>query len=199
MKTAQSRDSLRRVEKLYKYMNRLKEQYIKTIRPDLQKRLEIKNVFAAPALKKIVINAGVGKTLKDPKFLEAIIRDLTLITGQAPVKTKSRKSIAGFKIRENQDVGVMITLRGERMYDFMDKLISIALPRVRDFRGLTPAAFDGQGNYHLGIREQTVFPEISEDGIEHSFGFQVSIITNAGTDEKGRELLKSMGFPFSEA
>lgn len=180
-------------------MNRLKEKYIKNIRPELQKNLAIKNVFAAPALKKIVINAGVGKTLKDPKFLEAIIRDLTLIAGQAPVKTKSRKSIAGFKIRENQDVGVMVTLRGERMYDFMDKLVAIALPRVRDFRGLSPKAFDGQGNYHLGIREQTVFPEISEDGIEHSFGFQVSIITNAGTDEKGRELLKSMGFPFSEA
>lgn len=179
-------------------MNRLKEQYIKKIRPDLQKSLAIKNVFAAPALKKIVINAGVGKTLKDPKYLESIIKDIARITGQAPVKTKSRKAIAGFKIRENQDVGVVVTLRGERMYDFLDKLISIALPRVRDFRGLSPKGFDGRGNYHLGIREHTVFPEINEEAMEHIFGLQVSIVTSAGTDNKGRELLKSMGFPFSE-
>lgn len=179
-------------------MNRLKEKYNKVILPDLQKKLSVKNILAAPQLKKIVVNAGVGKTLKDPKFLETIVNDLKNITGQQPVKTISRKSIAGFKIRENQVVGVMVTLRGQRMYDFMDKLISIALPRVRDFRGLSPKAFDGQGNYHIGIKEQTVFPEISEEGVEHSFGFQVSIITNAGTDEKGRELLKAMGFPFSE-
>ena len=141
---------------------------------------------------------GVGKTLKDPKFLEAIIKDLRSITGQQPVKTTSRLSIAGFKIRENQVVGVMTTLRGNRMYDFLDKLVSISLPRVRDFRGLDPKGFDGRGNYHIGIREQTVFPEISDEGIEHTFGFEISIVTNAGTNDKGRALLKSLGFPFSE-
>ncbi|MBU6447904.1 50S ribosomal protein L5, partial [Patescibacteria group bacterium] len=141
---------------------------------------------------------GVGKTLKDPKLLEAIIEDLRKITGQQPVKTISRKSISGFKIRENQVVGLMVTLRGERMYDFIDKLVSIALPRVRDFRGLSLEGFDGRGNYHIGIREQTVFPEISEEGLEHSFGFQVSIVTSAGNDPKGRELLKGLGFPFKD-
>jgi large subunit ribosomal protein L5 len=179
-------------------MNRLKEQYNKKVRKDLQTKLGLKNTMAVPRIMKVVINAGVGKTLKDPKALDAIIEDLKKISGQQPVKTMSRKSIAGFKIRENQVVGVMVTLRGERMYDFVDKLISIALPRVRDFRGLSLKGFDGRGNYHIGIREQTVFPEISEEGLEHSFGFQVSIVTDAGNDEKGRELLRSLGFPFNE-
>jgi len=179
-------------------MNRLKEKYNTEIKPALQKELNVANSLAVPQLKKIVINAGVGKTLKDGKLLDAIIEDLRKITGQQPVKTIARKSIAGFKIREGQVVGAMVTLRGERMYDFLDKLISIALPRVRDFRGLDPNAFDGQGNYHIGIKEQLVFPEISEDGMEHAFGFQISVITNAGNDEKGRELLTRMGFPFNQ-
>lgn len=181
------------------YMNRLKDKYNKQIRKELQSKLGLTNVLAVPQVKKVVVNAGVGKTLKDPKSLESIIEDLRKITGQQPVKTMSRKSIAGFKIRENQVVGVAVTLRGERMYDFIDKLISIALPRVRDFRGLNIDAFDGRGNYNIGIREQTVFPEISEEGLEHSFGFQITIATDAGDDQKGRELLKSLGFPFAEA
>lgn len=179
-------------------MNRLKEKFNTKTRKELQSTLGLKNFMAVPQIKKVVINAGVGKTLKDPKALEAIIEDLRKITGQQPVKTLSRKSISGFKIRENQVVGVMVTLRGNRMYDFVDKLISIALPRVRDFRGLSLKGFDGRGNYHIGVREQTVFPEISEEGLEHSFGFQVSIVTDAGNDEKGRALLKSLGFPFNE-
>ncbi len=180
-------------------MNRLKDRYNKEIRKELQNKLGLKNVLAVPSVKKVVVNAGVGKTLKDPKFLESIIEDLRKITGQQPVKTMSRKSISGFKIRENQVVGVTVTLRGERMYDFIDKLISIALPRVRDFRGLNLDAFDGRGNYNIGIKEQTVFPEISEEGLEHSFGFQITITTDAGNDQKGRELLKNLGFPFAEA
>lgn len=179
-------------------MNRLREKYVKQVRKDLQDKLSLKNVMAVPKVEKVIINAGVGKTLKDPKMLEAIIEDLRKITGQQPVKTLSRKSISGFKIRENQVVGIKVTLRGDRMYDFVDKLVSIALPRVRDFRGLSKKAFDGQGNYHIGVREQTVFPEISEEGLEHSFGFQISIVTNAGDDKKGYELLKALGFPFNE-
>ncbi len=179
-------------------MNRIKEKYNKETRKALQTKLGLKNILAVPQLKKVVINAGVGKMHKDSKFIDVVIEDIKKITGQMPVKTKARKSIAGFKMRENDIVGVTVTLRGERMYDFVDKLVSIALPRVRDFRGLSLKAFDGQGNYHIGLREQTVFPEISEEGLEHSFGFQVSIVTNAGTDDKGRELLKSMGFPFNQ-
>jgi large subunit ribosomal protein L5 len=179
-------------------MNRLKEKYNKEVKPALAKEFGLKNPFSVPQIKKIVINAGVGKTLKDPKTLETVIEDLRLITGQQPVKTEARKSIAGFKIREKQVVGVMVTLRGERMYDFLDKLVSISLPRVRDFRGLDPEGFDGRGNYHIGIKEQLVFPEIPEDSIEHTFGFQISIVTNAGDDKKGRELLTRMGLPFNQ-
>ena len=164
----------------------------------MQKHLKLANPMAVPQIKKIVINVGVGKTLKDPKFLDAIINDLKTIAGQMPVKTMARKSIAGFKIRENQVVGVTVTLRGQRMYDFLDKLINSAMPRIRDFRGVSPKSFDGRGNYHIGVREQLVFPEISEESIDHVFGFEISIVTNAGNDEKGRELLKSLGFPFSE-
>jgi large subunit ribosomal protein L5 len=179
-------------------MNRLKEKYYKEIKPALLKEFALKSPLAVPQVKKIVINAGVGKTLKDGKMLDVIIEDLRKITGQQPVKTLARKSVAGFKIRENQVVGVMVTLRGERMYDFLDKLVSIALPRVRDFRGLDPNGFDGRGNYHLGIKEQLVFPEISDEGVEQVFGFQVSIVTDAGNDEKGRELLIKMGLPFNQ-
>jgi large subunit ribosomal protein L5 len=179
-------------------MNRLKKKYDTELKPALAKKFGITNTMAIPSVQKIVINVGVGKTLKDPKLLEAIINDIRAITGQQPVKTISRKSIAGFKIRENQVVGVTVTLRGPRMYDFLDKFISSALPRVRDFRGLSPKAFDGRGNYHVGLREQLMFPEINEDSLEHTFGMEVSIVTNAKTNEKGRELLQSMGFPFSE-
>ena len=179
-------------------MNRLREKYYKEIRSGLQKKLALDNPMAVPQVKKVVINAGLPKTKTSagPRFMEAVIEDLRKITGQQPVKTISRKSIAGFKIRENDTVGAMVTLRGERMYDFLDKLVNIALPRVRDFRGLDAHAFDGRGNYHIGIREQTVFPEISDEGLEHPFGFQISVVTDAGNDQKGRELLTSLGFPF---
>lgn len=179
-------------------MIRLKEKFNKEVKPALQSKFDIKNPMAMPKVIKVVINAGVGKTLKDSKYLDAIIADLRTITGQQPVKTSARKSIAGFKIREGQIIGVTVTLRGQRMYDFLDKLINVALPRVRDFRGISAKGFDGRGNYNLGIKEQLVFPEISEESIEHTFSFEISVVTNAGNDEKGRELLKLLGFPFSE-
>lgn len=179
-------------------MNRLREKFNKSIRKELKEKLALNNILAVPEVKKIVVNAGIGKALKDVKLKEAIIEDIRKIVGQQPIITKSRASIAGFKIRENDTVGAMVTLRGERMYDFLDKLVNIALPRVRDFRGLSVKAFDGRGNYHIGIREQTVFPEISDEGLEHNFGLQVSIVTSAGDDAKGRELLKAMGFPFND-
>ncbi len=178
--------------------NRLKKKYDTELKPALAKQFGIKNTMAVPQIKKVVVNIGVGKTLKDPKLLEAIINDIRTITGQQPVKTVSRKAIAGFKIRENQVVGVMVTLRGQRMYDFVDKLVSSAFPRVRDFRGISPDAFDGRGNYHVGLREQLMFPEIGEESLEHTFGMEISIVTNAGSDDKGRALLQSMGFPFRQ-
>lgn len=177
-------------------MNRLQEQYNKEIAPTLMKQFGYKNVMEVPKIEKININIGIGKYLKDAKFVEAIKRDLTAIAGQAPVETKARKSIAGFKIRENQVVGMAVTLRGQRMYAFLDKLISIALPRVKDFRGVKAEGFDGNGNYHLGLKEHIVFPEISAEALEHIFGLQVSIITSAKEDEPARELLKMMKFPF---
>ncbi len=179
-------------------MQRLKEKYHKEVRPALKKKFALENSMAVPKVLKVVINAGVGKTLKDPKYLDAIIADLKTITGQQPVKTIARKSIAGFKIREGQVIGVTVTLRGQRMYDFLDKLVNITLPRVRDFRGISAKGFDGRGNYNLGIKEQLVFPEISEESIEHTFGFEISVATNAGNNERGKELLKSLGFPFAD-
>lgn len=178
-------------------MNRLQEKYINEIVPQLQKEFGFKNVMQIPSIKKIMINVGVGKSSKDTKFLENIVADLKKITGQVPVKRTAKKSIAGFKSREGQLVGYNITLRGERMYDFLDKLISVALPRVRDFRGLTADSMDGRGSYHLGLKEHLVFPEISQDALEHTFGLQVSIVTNAKVDAPGKRLLQLMDFPFN--
>jgi large subunit ribosomal protein L5 len=177
-------------------MNRLQEQYNTKIVPELKKDFGYSNSMEVPKIQKVMINVGIGKYLKDSKFVDAIRRDLAAIAGQAPVETKARKSVAGFKIREQQVVGMAITLRGQRMYDFLDKLISIALPRVKDFRGVNPKGFDGRGNYHLGLKEHIVFPEISNDALEHIFGLQVSIVTNAGKDEPARALLTAMNFPF---
>ncbi len=177
-------------------MNRLQEQYNKKIVPELKKDFGYSNNMEVPKIQKVMINVGIGKYLKDSKFVESIKRDLAAIAGQAPVETKARKSVAGFKIREQQVVGMAVTLRGQRMYDFLDKLISIALPRVKDFRGVNPKGFDGRGNYHLGLKEHIVFPEISNDALEHIFGLQVSIVTNAGKDEPARALLTAMNFPF---
>lgn len=176
-------------------MERLQEQFNKEFVPQLREKFGYKNIMQVPKITKVVINVGVGKFIKDAKFLESIKSDLAKIAAQAPVETRARKSIAGFKVRENQVVGLMTTLRGQRMYSFLDKLINVALPRVKDFRGVKATGFDGHGNYHLGLREQVVFPEASSDSIEHIFGLEISIVTNAGTDAPARELLKLMHFP----
>ncbi len=179
-------------------MERLQEQYNKSISPALREKFGFKNLLEVPRIVKVVINVGVGKIVKDAKQIDTIIADIAKITGQAPVKTIARKSIAGFKVREGQVVGIMVTLRGEKMYSFLDKLINVALPRVKDFQGVKREGFDGNGNYHLGLKEHLVFPEISAEAIDHTFGLEVSIVTNAGSDEPVRELLTQMQFPFKK-
>lgn len=179
-------------------MERLQEQYNKKISPALKEKFGFKNVMQVPKITKVVVNAGVGKFKEDKKKIDQIAEDLKKITGQAPVKAKARKSIAGFKVRENQVVGIVCTLRGFKMYSFLDKLINVSLARVRDFQGVSAGGFDGRGNYHLGIKEQLVFPEISSESLENIFGFEVSIVTNAGKDEPARELLRLMNFPFKK-
>lgn len=179
-------------------MERLQEQYNKEFVSKLKEKFGFSNVMEVPKILKIVVNVGVGKVKEDKKKIEQIAEELKKITGQACVKTKARTSIAGFKVRENQIVGIMCTLRGFRMYSFLDKLINVSLPRVRDFQGLNPNGFDGRGNYHLGMKEQLVFPEISSESLENVFGLEVSIVTNAGTDEPARELLRLMKFPFKK-
>jgi large subunit ribosomal protein L5 len=159
-------------------------------------KFQYKNVMQVPKLDKVIINIGVGEAIQNPKALDAAINDLTIVSGQKPIVTKAKKSIAGFKLREGMPIGCKVTLRGERMYQFLDKLINIVLPRVRDFRGVSPQAFDGRGNYSLGIKEQTIFPEIEYDKIDKIRGMEVIIVTTAKSDEEARELLKSMGMPF---
>ncbi|MBX4191317.1 MAG: 50S ribosomal protein L5 [Candidatus Doudnabacteria bacterium] len=170
--------------------------YLEKSVPALKKAFGLTNPMAVPKIQKIVVNVGVGKTLKDAKMLEAIIEDVKRITGQTPVKTIAKKSIAGFKIRQGQVVGLMVTLRGPRMYDFLEKLVKVALPRVRDFRGLDPKKFDHHGNYNIGVKEQIVFPETTREHLEYTFGLEVNIQTNTDEDKKALELLKSLGFPF---
>jgi large subunit ribosomal protein L5 len=179
-------------------MINLKTHYKEKTAPELAKSLGLTNKMAVPKIEKVVINVGVGRTLKDQKLLDAIIDDIRKITGQAPVKTLAKKSIAGFKIRENQVVGVIATLRGQRMYDFLEKLIRIALPRVRDFKGINNKSFDGHGNYSLGLKEQNVFPETSREHLEHSFGLEVNIQTTAKDDKQAEALLRSLGFPLQQ-
>jgi len=179
-------------------MERLQEQYNKEIAPALQKKFGFKNVMQVPKILKVIVNVGVGKVKEDKKKIEQIVEDIKKVTGQAPVKVKAKKSIAGFKVRENQIVGVVCTLRGFKMYSFLDKLINVALPRVRDFQGVSAQAFDGRGNYHLGLKEHLVFPEISSESLENVFGLEVSIVTNSGKDEPTRELLRLMKFPFKK-
>lgn len=179
-------------------MERLQEKFNKQIAPQLLKQFKFNNVMQVPRVLKVIINAGVGKIKEDKKKVDQVAQDLQKITGQACVKTTARKSISGFKVRENQVVGIVCTLRGERMYSFLDKLINVALPRVRDFRGVSADSFDGHGNYHLGIKEHLVFPEISSESLENIFGLEVSIVTSAGKDDPARELLKQMGFPFKK-
>ncbi len=179
-------------------MERLQEQFNKKITPALKEKFAFKNVMQAPKIVKIMVNAGVGKFKDDKKKIDQLVEDVKKITGQAPVKTKARKSIAGFKVRENQVVGIVCTLRGFKMYSFLDKLINVALPRVRDFQGLAVSGFDGRGNYHLGLKEQLVFPEISSESLENIFGLEVSIVTDAKKDEPARALLTMMNFPFKK-
>ena len=176
--------------------HQLKEYYQEEIVPALMQSLKLDNVMEVPRVQKVVVNIGVGEALDNAKALDAAVADLTRITGQKPVITKARKSIANFKLREGRAIGVKVTLRGERMWSFLDRLINIALPRVRDFRGISPNAFDGRGNYTLGLREQLVFPEIEYDKIDKLRGLEVSIITSARTDEAGRRLLTFVGMPF---
>lgn len=174
----------------------MKDRYTNEIAPALFKSLNFKNVMQAPRISKVVVNIGVGEALENAKALDAAVGDITKITGQKPVITKARKSIANFKLREGRAIGVKVTLRGERMWSFLDRLMNIALPRVRDFRGVSPEAFDGRGNYTLGLREQLVFPEIEYDKIDKIRGLEISIITTARTDEESRQLLSMLGMPF---
>ena len=178
-------------------MPRLKTRYREEILPALQAEFEIKNVMQVPGLTKIVVNMGVGEAARDSKLIEGAIKDLTAITGQKPLVTKARKSIAQFKLREGMPIGAHTTLRGDRMWEFLDRLISIALPRIRDFRGLNPRSFDGRGNYSLGIREQLIFPELNYDDVTQIRGLDVAITTTAETDEQGLALLRGLGFPFA--
>ncbi len=175
---------------------RLKEQYSDEIVATLMDRLNLDNIMQVPRIEKVVVNIGVGEALDNAKALDAAVTDLTTIAGQKPVITKARKSIANFKLREGRAIGVKVTLRGERMWSFLDRLINIALPRVRDFRGVSPNSFDGRGNYTLGLREQLIFPEINYDKIDKVRGLEVTIVTTAQDDEAGRQLLTELGMPF---
>lgn len=178
---------------------RLKEKYNNEIVPALKERLNLDNVMEVPRLEKIVLNIGLGEALENAKALDAAVEDLSKMTGQKPVVTISRKSIANFKLREGRAIGAKVTLRGERMWSFLDRLMSIALPRMRDFRGVNPDSFDGRGNYTLGFHEQLIFPEIDYDEIDKVRGFEVTIVTSADNDEGGRELLRMLGMPFAIA
>ena len=177
-------------------MNRLKEKYNNEIVPSLREKYNYASVMEVPKLEKIVVNMGVGDATTNSKLLDAAMKDLEIITGQKPVATKAKKAIAGFKVREGQAIGCKVTLRGENMYNFLDKLISITLPRVRDFRGISNKAFDGRGNYTLGLKEQALFPEITYEEVDLVKGMNVSVITTANTDDEARELLRLLGMPF---
>ena len=177
-------------------MNHLKEKYLKEIVPNLMKKYNYKSIMQAPKLEKIVINMGVGDSKTNSKLLEAAIKDLELITGAKPIVTKAKKSIAGFSLREGNEIGCKVTLRGENMYVFLEKLIRIALPRVRDFRGLSPKSFDGRGNYSIGLKEQLIFSEIVYDNVAKIRGIDVTVVTTAKTNDEALELLSGLGFPF---
>ncbi len=177
---------------------RLKTVYNETVVPKLMEQFSYTNIHQVPKLTKISINRGLGEASQNAKALEASIKEISTITGQRPVVTRARKAIAGFKIREGMPVGMMVTLRGERMYAFLDRFVNLALPRIRDFRGVSPKSFDGRGNYTVGLREQLIFPEVEYDNVDQVRGMDISIITTANTDEEGRALLKEFGMPFRE-
>jgi len=180
-------------------MSVLKEKYRNEVIPHLQNKFGYKNVMQIPKIEKVVLNMGVGEAIGNPKILENAVSDMTMIAGQKPVITKAKKSIAGFKLREGMPIGCKVTLRGERAYEFLNRLINVALARVRDFSGVNPKSFDGRGNYALGLKEQIVFPEIDYDKIDKIRGFDVIISTTAQTDEEARELLRALGMPFAES
>ena len=177
---------------------RLKERYQKEVAPAIAKEFGIKNPMAIPRVQKVVLNMGIGEAIANAKILDTAADELRFITGQKPVITKAKKSIASFKLRQGMPIGVMVTLRGDRMYEFLDRLVSIALPRVRDFRGVSPKAFDGRGNYTIGVREQLIFPEIDFNKVDKLRGMNISIITTARNDEQARALLKGLGMPFRQ-
>ncbi|RKZ27255.1 50S ribosomal protein L5 [bacterium] len=179
-----------------KYIPRLKKHYLEHVVPALMKRFKYKNPLEVPKIEKIVVNTGIGEAARDPKLLEYVMNDIALITGQWPIVRKARKSISNFKIRKGMPVGVKVTLRRDRMYEFLDRLITAAIPRIRDFRGLNPNSFDGRGNYTFGVQEQLIFPEIEYDKVKHVFGMDITIVTTAKTDEEARALLEEMGLPF---
>ena len=181
------------------YVPRLKDQYENEIRPALKEELGLSSIMQVPRIEKITLNMGVGEAKTDAKQLDAAMDELTIIAGQRPQVRKARKSVAQFKIREGMPIGAKVTLRGARMYDFLDRLVSIALPRIRDFRGLNPRSFDGRGNYSLGIREQLIFPEIDYDAVQQVRGLDVTITTSAASDEQARALLQAFGLPFASA
>ncbi|WP_019244388.1 MULTISPECIES: 50S ribosomal protein L5 [Bacillus] len=179
-------------------MNRLKEKYTKEIVPALMSKFNYTSVMQAPKVDKIVINMGVGDAVANAKALDNAVEELSLVTGQKPVVTRAKKSIAGFRLREGMPIGAKVTLRGERMYEFLDKLVSVSLPRVRDFRGVSKKSFDGRGNYTLGVKEQLIFPEIDYDKVSKVRGMDIVIVTTANTDEESRELLTQLGMPFQK-
>jgi large subunit ribosomal protein L5 len=176
----------------------LQDRYRKEVAPALQREFSFGNAMQIPRVRKVVVNVGCGEAIDNPKALEAAVGDITAITGQKPVVTKARKSVANFKLREGRQIGVTVTLRGERMWSFLDRLMNVALPRVRDFRGVPSDSFDGRGNYTLGLREQLIFPEIQYDKIDKVRGFEVTIVTSAHSDEEGRRLLQHLGMPFTK-
>jgi large subunit ribosomal protein L5 len=178
--------------------SRLKEKYQQEVVPALQKEFNYKNPMQVPGVHKVVVNIGMGEVIQNAKAMDAAVSDLATITGQRPVITRAKRSVAAFKLREGMQIGCMVTLRGDHMYQFLDKLVNVALPRLRDFQGVSPEAFDGRGNYTLGLREQLVFPEIDYDKVDKVRGMEVSIVTTARTDEEGRRLLKLMGMPFKK-
>ncbi len=177
---------------------RLKVRYNETVKADLQQQLEITNVMQVPTFEKIVINMGVGRATQQPSLLESAVADLTVISGQKPIVTKAKTSIAGFKLREGQAIGTKVTLRGDRMWEFFDRLVSVAIPRMRDFRGLPAHSWDGHGNYTFGLKDQTVFPEIDYDKVDTPRGMDITIVTTATTDDAGKALLDAFGFPFKK-
>ena len=181
-----------------KYVSRYHKFYEEVVVPKLMKELEIKNIMECPKLEKIIVNMGVGEATQNAKLIDAAMSDLTLITGQKPLLRKAKKSEAGFKLREGMPIGAKVTLRKERMYDFLDRLVNVVLPRVRDFEGVPSNSFDGRGNYSLGLRDQLVFPEIDFDKVEKLLGMSITVVSSAKTDEEGRALLKAFGMPFKK-